>query len=94
MAIKKKKTANKSKRKTKKKIEKKMVKQKPKIIKKDKPALLIETDSDILKIDRQLKSYGYGKYIFSNLGNKFIKIKKKFPLNTYFLQKKHLEKNK
>jgi FkbM family methyltransferase len=65
-----------------------------KIIKKDKPALLIETDSDILKIDRQLKSYGYGKYIFSNLGNKFIKIKKKFPLNTYFLQKKHLEKNK
>ena len=61
------------------------------IIKRDKPALLVETDSDILKIDKKLKSYGFDKYFFSNTSKKFSKVKKKFPLNTYFLQKKHLQ---
>ena len=65
-----------------------------KIIKRDKPALIVETDSDILKINKKLKSYGFNKYSFSNINNKFIKINKKFPLNTYFLQKKHLENNR
>ena len=61
-----------------------------KIIKRDKPALIIETDSDIIRINQKLKTYGFDKYFFSNKSNKFIKIKKKFPLNTYFLQKSHL----
>jgi len=65
-----------------------------KIIKRDKPALIVETDSDISKINKKLKSYGFDKYSFSNIDNKFIKINKKFPLNTYFLQKSHLVKNK
>ena len=62
------------------------------IIKRDKPALLVETDSDILKIDKKLKTFGYDKYYFSNSSMKFLKIKKEFPLNTYFMQKKHLKK--
>ena len=60
------------------------------IIKKDKPALLIETDSDIKKIIRILKKYKYNKYAFSNKKNKFQKINNKFPLNTYFLRETHL----
>ena len=60
------------------------------IIKKDQPALLIETDSDIKKIIRILKKYKYNKYAFSNKKNKFEKINNKFPLNTYFLREKHL----
>jgi FkbM family methyltransferase len=62
-----------------------------KIIKRDRPALLVETDSDILLINKKLNQYGYNKFSFSNKNNKFIKIKKKFPLNTYFLQKKHIK---
>ena len=62
-----------------------------KVIKRDKPALLVETDSDILIIAKRLKSYGFEKYFFSNKNKKFLKIKKKFPLNTYFLQKKHIK---
>ena len=60
------------------------------IINKDKPALLIETDSEIKLIDKKLKNYGYKKFSFSNTKKKFFKIGKRFPLNTYFLQKKHL----
>ena len=61
-----------------------------KIIKRDKPAMLIETDTDINKISSMLKLNGFDKYFFSETDNKFHKIKKKYPLNTYFLQKKHL----
>ena len=60
------------------------------IIKKDQPALLIETDSDIKKIIKILEKYKYNKYAFSNKKNKFEKINNKFPLNTYFLRRKHL----
>lgn len=60
------------------------------IIKRDKPALLVETDFDILDIYRKLKPYGFDMYFFSHTNNKFIRIKKKLPLNTYFLQKSHL----
>ena len=44
-------------------------------------------------IDNYLKKYGFQKYLFSNKYNKFYKVKKNYPLNTYFLQKKHLESN-
>ena len=62
-----------------------------KIIKRDKPALIIETGEDIKIIGWYLKKYGFEKYLFLNKYNKFIKIKKNYPLNTYFLQKKHLK---
>ena len=60
------------------------------VIKKCKPALLIETDSEIKKIEKHLKKYRYGKYYFSNSKKQFFKIKKQYPLNTYFLQTRHL----
>ena len=64
-----------------------------KTIKKDKPALIIETGDDIKIIDNYHKKYGFQKYLLSNKYNKFCKIKKNYPLNTYFLQKRHLESN-
>ena len=60
------------------------------IIKRDKPALIIETGEDIIIIGRYLKKYGFKKYLFLDKYNKFTKIKKNYPLNTYFLQEKHL----
>ena len=62
-----------------------------KIIKRDKPALIIETGEDIKIIGRYLKKYGFEKYLFLNKYNKFMRIKKNYPLNTYFLQKNHLK---
>mgnify|MGYP001235504290 CR=1 FL=1 len=62
-----------------------------KIIKRDKPALIIETGDDINAIGRHLKKYGFEKYLFLKENNKFTKIKKNYPLNTYFLQKNHLK---
>ena len=62
-----------------------------KIIKRDKPALIIETGDDIKDIEKYLKKYGFNKYLFSNQYNKFYKIKNNYPLNTYFLQKNHLK---
>ena len=61
-----------------------------KIIKRDKPALIVETCDDINVIGRHLRKYGFEKYQFLNEYNKFMKIKKNYPLNTYFLQKNHL----
>ena len=62
-----------------------------KIIKRDKPALIIETGDDIKIIERYLKKYGFKKYLFSNRFNRFEKFKENYPLNTYFLQKNHLK---
>ena len=59
------------------------------IIKKNKPALLIETNKDTLKIKNLLKKYSYSQYIFSHISNKFKKANKNYALNTYFLQNKH-----
>jgi len=71
-----------------------------KVIKRDKPALIIEgglqssdDDDDIKIIASHLKKYGFKKYLFHNKYNKFYRIKKNYPLNTYFLQKKHLKSN-
>ena len=60
------------------------------IIKKDKPALIIETDKNINKIDNYLKKLNYKKYSFMRKKRSFEKIKKTYPLNTYFLQSFHL----
>ena len=64
-----------------------------KIIKRDKPALIIETNDDIKIIEKYLNKYNFKKYLFLKKNKKFIKIKKSYPLNTYFLQKKHLRLN-
>ena len=63
------------------------------LIKRDKPALIIETNKDIKIIGKFLKKYGFKKYLFSNEENRFSEVKKKYPLNTYFLQKNHLKLN-
>ena len=60
------------------------------IIKRDRPALIIETGDDIKIIEKLLKKYNFSKYLFSNKKYKFLKIKNNYPLNTYFLQKNHL----
>ena len=60
------------------------------IIKKDRPALIVETDKNIKKIDNYLSKLNYDKYFFLKKNNSFEKIKKIYPLNTYFLQKSHL----
>ena len=60
------------------------------IINKDRPALLVETDKSIKKINNYLKKFNYNKYIFLKGSNSFVKIEKIYPLNTYFLQSSHL----
>ena len=60
------------------------------IVKKDKPVMIIETDKNIKKIEVLLKRFNYKKYLFDSNKNKFIKIQNNYPLNTYFLQKEHL----
>jgi len=62
-----------------------------KIIQRDKPAIIIETNDDIKLIENYLKKYSFKKYLFLNEYNKFDKIKKNYPLNTYFLQRNHLK---
>ena len=64
-----------------------------KIIKRDRPALIIETCDDIKIIENYLKKYAFKKYLFLNQYNRFDKIKRNYPLNTYFLQKNHLKLN-
>ena len=60
------------------------------IIKKNKPVLIIETEKNIKKIEALLKKLNYKKYLFNTNENNFIRIKDNYPLNTYFLQKEHL----
>ena len=67
-----------------------------KIIEKDRPAMLVETDTTSLdkeneKIANFLKKFNYRKYRFSKNEQSFVEIKKRYPLNTYFLQKNHLK---
>ena len=61
-----------------------------KIIKRDKPAMIVETDKNIKKIETFLKKLNYKKYLFDNTDKTFKSIEKSYPLNTYFLQEKHL----
>lgn len=61
-----------------------------KIIKKDRPALLLETGKETFKIKKLLNKYAYKQFIYSKKSKKFYKANNKYALNTYFLQKKHL----
>ena len=56
-----------------------------KIITNHKPVIILETNQDILKIRKFLKKYSYGSYYYNIKENKLMRIKKKYPLNTYFL---------
>ena len=62
-----------------------------KIIQRDRPAIIIETNDDIKLIENYLKKYNFEKYLFLNKYNEFNQIKKNYPSNTYFLQKNHLK---
>ena len=62
-----------------------------KIIQRDRPAIIVETNDDIKLIENYLKKYSFEKYLFFNKYSRFDKIKKNYPLNTYFLQKNHLK---
>ena len=57
------------------------------IIKKDKPALIIETGKDTEKIHRMLKKLSYKKFIYKE--KNLQAAKNEMPLNMFFLQKKH-----
>ena len=60
------------------------------IIKKDRAAMIVESNQDIKKIDKLLKKLSYKSYYFSAKTKKLKPVNKKYPLNTFFLQKKHL----
>jgi len=61
-----------------------------KIIKQNKPAMIVEINNDIPSIDKILKKYSYEGYYYSIETKKFIKLEEKSTLNKYYLQKEHL----
>ena len=63
-----------------------------KIIKKNKPAIIVEINNDIPSIDKILKKHSYKGYYYSVETKKFIESEKKSTLNKYYLQKEHLYK--
>ena len=52
--------------------------------------MIVESNQDIKKIDKMLKKLSYKSYYFSTNKKKLKLVNKKYPLNTFFLQKKHL----
>ncbi len=62
-------------------------------IKNSKPVIILETNQDILNIKKFLKKYSYNDYFYNAEEKKLKRVKKKYPLNTFFLQKKHLISN-
>jgi len=64
-----------------------------KIIKKDKPALIVEINKDAKIISRILNSYSYKEYYYSIELKDFTTKKTKYSLNKYYLQDDHLQKN-
>jgi FkbM family methyltransferase len=60
------------------------------IIKKHKPALIVEENFDSNKIMKLLKKYSYKGYYYSLDSKKFTLKKNHDALNRYYLQKKHL----
>jgi len=63
------------------------------IISYSKPVIILETNQDILKIKNFLKEHSYNDYCYDVKEKKLKRVKKKYPLNTFFLQKKHLKTN-
>ena len=63
------------------------------IISYSRPVIILETNQDILKIKKFLKKYSYNDYYYDGKEKKLKRVKKKYPLNTFFLQKKHLKTN-
>jgi len=59
------------------------------IINNYKPAIIIETNQDILKIKKFLKKYSYICYYYNYKKKRLMSIKNKYPLNTFFLHKSH-----
>ena len=61
-----------------------------KIINRDRSAIIVESNHDIKKIDQLLQKFSYKSYYFLPDQKKLKPVRKKYPLNTFFLQKKHL----
>ena len=61
------------------------------ILNKSKPVIILETNQDILKIKKFLKKFSYDDYFYNTNKKKLQRIRKKYPLNTFFLQRKHLK---
>jgi len=59
-------------------------------IRRDRSAIIVESNQDIKKIDKILKKFSYKSYYFLSIKKRFKLVNKKYPLNTFFLQKKHL----
>ena len=60
------------------------------ILRRDRSAIIVESNQDIKKIDKILKKFSYNSYYFLPIKKKFRLVNKKYPLNTFFLQKRHL----
>ena len=61
-----------------------------KIIRKNKPALIVEVNNDIPNIDKILKKYSYKGYYYSIEEKKFVKSPKRSAVNKYYLLEEHL----
>ena len=62
-----------------------------KVINYSKPLIILETNENIIKIKYFLKRFSYFPYYYDDKYRKLKKIKNQYPLNTFFLQKKHLK---
>ena len=61
-----------------------------KIIKKNKPVIIVEINNDITSIDKILKKHSYKGYYYSIEKKNFFEKGKKSTVNKYYLQKEHL----
>lgn len=71
-------------------IELSVVKSLINIIKRDRPALIIEFNQDDTKIKKLLKKFSYTEYYYSINKKEFNTKKRNYSINRYYLQKKHL----
>ena len=62
------------------------------IIRKDRPALIIELNEDEKEIEKLLKKFSYKAYYYSTSKKKLTSKKKSYSINKYYLQKNHLIK--
>ncbi len=64
-----------------------------KLINRSKPIIILETNQDILKIKKFLKKKSYNDYYYDFKEKKLKRVNRKYPLNTFFLQRNHLKLN-
>ena len=62
-----------------------------KIINYSRPVIILETNENISRIRSLLKKLLYTPYYYDNKSKELKKVKNQYPLNTFFLQKKHIK---